>query len=438
MEILFAALAEAILSLLIEDLATKPKIAELRERWLRGDAPEKLAIERALKSAHTAFSRQYAELASSFFDDHLLRQPAVERELAKALTPNRTPDAAVLVKCWQVQFSDGFQGRLPDIEESAQFFLTRYQEEVTAQPALANFVNGRAFQELYQHTALLTDIRDGQTVLIDEVRRLNRQGETVDEQWVVIAQTTPQLPVRQQPLPARSQPTAYPANPFSDRGRINDPARFFGRHRILRDVQQALRAGNCISVVGDSQIGKSSLLYYLYTTRDQWYTGRRLVYLDLQSVSSEKDFCSEFLSLLGQKGKDLRAVRRALRNESVTLFLDEVEKLAQSDFTIHLRDLLRALAQEGNLLLLVASQRPLTIVFPPTGDTSPFHNLFMQQTLAGFSPQEARGFLAQRLSGTGVTFADMEVAELIAASGRHPARLQELAYAHYRSKTELE
>ena len=203
-------------------------------------------------------------------------------------------------------------------------------------------------------------------------------------------------------------------------------------------MQQYLRAGNCVSVVGESQIGKSSLLYYLFKTCDRWYTGQRLVYLDLQSVVDEEDFCSELLSLFGEKGDDLRALRRALRSESATLFLDEVEKLAQPDFTLRLRDLLRAPTQDKNLLLLVASQQPLDVIFPPMhpGGTSPFHNLFMQQTLSGFSRQEARDFLAQRLANTGVAFADAEIEELIAASNGHPARLQELAHALYRNKTE--
>ena len=211
MEILFGTLAKAILGLLIADLAERTKISEWRERLLSGDSPEKLAVERALKSSHTAFSARYAELASSFFDGHLLRQPEVERELAKALTPNRTPDAAVIVERWRVQFPVHFQNRLPAIEESTQFFLTQFQEEVTAQPALQSFVDGRAFQELYEHTELLTDIRD-------EMRRLNRQGEAAASQSVVTAQTTSQLPSPQRLPSGQAQPGTHLPNPFAGPG----------------------------------------------------------------------------------------------------------------------------------------------------------------------------------------------------------------------------
>ena len=56
------------------------------------------------------------------------------------------------------------------------------------------------------------------------------------------------------------------ANPFYTSGRINDPALFFGRQQIVREICSELRKGCSVSVVGESQIGKSSLLYYIYKT----------------------------------------------------------------------------------------------------------------------------------------------------------------------------
>lgn len=275
MDILLGALAEAILSLLIEGWAERPKLAEWRERLLRGGSPEKLALQRALAAAYAAFSAQYPEFAHSFFDAHLLQKPEVANELSKALTPNCKPDGQVLIDCWQEQFPIAFRERLPDITESVSVFLRCYQEEITAQPALQTFVDSRAFQENYRHTELLAQIRDGQAALVEEIRRLVQQGNYSIEQWVVVAQSSPQLPAPPHFSLTQSTPHTFPPNPFADRGRINDPARFFGRQRILRDIQQYLRAGNCVSVVGESQIGKSSLLYYLFTTRNHWYAGRR-------------------------------------------------------------------------------------------------------------------------------------------------------------------
>jgi hypothetical protein len=52
-------------------------------------------------------------------------------------------------------------------------------------------------------------------------------------------------------------------NPFSDRVRIENPARFFGRTEFLRRLQEDLQKGMSLALVGETQIGKSSILQYL-------------------------------------------------------------------------------------------------------------------------------------------------------------------------------
>jgi hypothetical protein len=107
-------------------------------------------------------------------------------------------------------------------------------------------------------------------------------------------------------IPARALLAAWPEmaaspacdsssapNPFCDRGRINDPARLFDRTRDLRELRQALAAGNSISLVGARQIGKSSLLYALYQTAEAWLPEKRVHYIDLQGVLDEADFAAE-------------------------------------------------------------------------------------------------------------------------------------------------
>lgn len=230
--------------------------------------------------------------------------------------------------------------------------------------------------------------------------------------------------------------TQHVPNPFCDRGRINDPARFFDRVRILRDLCQMLAAGNSVSLVGEPQIGKSSVLYHLYLTRAEWLQEATVHYLDLQAVLDTDDFCAEVLEAMGQAPGDLRALKRALRRQRLVLLLDEVEKLARPAFGPDLHDLLRALAQEPTLTLAVASHRPLVEVFPPSSDTSPFHNIFTEKRLGPFTSAEAREFLDRRLQGTGVTFTQEEVERLVMESGGHPARLQRLAYALFEKKLE--
>ncbi len=216
-------------------------------------------------------------------------------------------------------------------------------------------------------------------------------------------------------------------NPFYDRGRINDPARLFDRQRILRELRQMLAAGNSVSLVGEPEMGKSSVLYALYQTADEWLPEKRVHYFDLQLIIDEEDFCIEVLEGMERKPGGLRALRRALRSEPLVLLLDEVEKINRPAFTQNLQDVLRALAQYPTFTLAVASHRALIEVFPPESSTSPLYNIFTEKRLQPFKAMEARRFLRQRLRDTGVVFAPDEIERLVIGSGGHPARLQRLA-----------
>jgi hypothetical protein len=230
---------------------------------------------------------------------------------------------------------------------------------------------------------------------------------------------------QQPPAPARP----LVENPFYTNGRINDPNLFFGREQLVRELRQELSKRTNVSLVGESQMGKSSLLYYLYATRAEWLPGQAIEYLDLQRVLDEADFCEMILQQLNATGNTLRDLRYALGAHRVILLLDEVERLAEPDFSSRLHDLLRSLAQEPNFKMCVATQRPLEEVFPPrtAGGVSPFHNIFTRKMVGAFTESEARRFLTVRLQNTGITFTEREVVHLITESHCQPAKLQRLA-----------
>ncbi len=237
-------------------------------------------------------------------------------------------------------------------------------------------------------------------------------------------------------LEAGQPPEAAPAsarprvdNPFYPAGRINDPKLFFGREQLVRELRQELSKRTNVSLVGESQTGKSSLLYYLYATRGEWLPGEAIEYLELQKVLDEADFCEMILQRLDAQGNTLRDLRYALYTRRVILLLDEVERLAEPDSSVRLHDLLRSLAQEPNFKMCVASQRPLDKVFPPRGTMSDLHNIFVRKTIGPFTESEARRFLAARLQGTGITFTERDVTRLLAESQCHPAQLQQAAKA---------
>lgn len=237
------------------------------------------------------------------------------------------------------------------------------------------------------------------------------------------------LETGQPPAVAPAPAHVHVENPFYTDGRINDPNLFFGREQLVRELRQELSKRTNVSLVGESQMGKSSLLYYLYTTREEWLPGETIEYLDLQRVLDEADFCEMILGQLNATGNTLRDLRYALGAHRVILLLDEVERLAELDFSPRLHDLLRSLAQEPSFKMCVATQRPLEEVFPPRvkGGVSPFHNIFTRKMVGAFTEAAARRFLAARLQGTGITFSEREIARLINESNCHPAKLQRLA-----------
>lgn len=230
------------------------------------------------------------------------------------------------------------------------------------------------------------------------------------------------------------------SNPFHPRGRINDPAQFFGRERLVREVRGELLKMSSVSVIGEPEIGKSSLLYYLYATRAEWFPEGDLHYVDLQRALDQADFCGMILSALGEGGDSPRQLKRAIEariglGRNVVLLLDELERLADKDIDPRLLDLLRSLAQERHFALGVATRRPVSLVFPTQEGVEPrlseFHNIFTQKSLGPFSDAEARDCVLRRLVGTGVAFSAAELVQLIAESRGHPARLQVAAKALY-------
>ncbi len=194
-----------------------------------------------------------------------------------------------------------------------------------------------------------------------------------------------------------SQQPLQRENLFYVSGRITDPAHFSGREREIRKIRTELRKWNSVSIVGPSGIGKSSLLYYLYQTAPDWFPNTRTVFLDLQSVLDEADFCAEILRALGKEGHTLRQLKRALQVGNLLLLLDEIEKLTDSNFSTRLHDLLRSLAQEPHVAICVTSQRPLAEVFPNRAVSS-LHNVFVEVTLEPFGNAEAQTLLTQRMA----------------------------------------
>ena len=226
-------------------------------------------------------------------------------------------------------------------------------------------------------------------------------------------------------------------NPFiPQHGSINDPRFFFGRKREIRSVFDILNSGSNVAIIGESTIGKSSLLQAIYRQADLLSRPRQPIYIDLQIVCDEDDFYDDLRHKAGiEKGANLS---RALESSPVLLLLDEIENMKWDGFTNPIRSKLRgwsANAFNPPLRLVIAARTSLNILFGENM-TSPF--IGQEETLKKWDDQISREFIISRLQADWLTpvtqpvnFTEAEIAWLIAESGGYPQKLMTLCYQTY-------
>jgi tRNA A-37 threonylcarbamoyl transferase component Bud32 len=241
-------------------------------------------------------------------------------------------------------------------------------------------------------------------------------------------------------------------NPFFNRHRITDPAYFFGRQRELERLYSAIATRQCVSVVGERKLGKSSLLTRLSHAPTLHSFGLDpalyvFVYFDLEGMASARrdDFWMELLDTIasqlppGDMAQGLRkqidsgevrfmTARRALRRLrdtglEVVLMLDEFESLARNaQFDPDFYGELRSLAGELGLVIITASKRSLYDLTYENSSTlsSPFFNIFSEMPIGLMTLGDAREILSALSGRTGAAFCAEEVDWALDLSGPHP------------------
>jgi Effector-associated domain 4/Bacterial TniB protein len=231
------------------------------------------------------------------------------------------------------------------------------------------------------------------------------------------------------------------SNPFCDTGQISDPNRFYGREELLRQLLEQLSNGNSLSLVGKSTVGKSSILRMICDSNQarsalppEQFT---VLYLDMQIVSDGEDFYTwlcEKAEIPYCRGTQLEWNLKS-KDKRFILCLDEIDSMAgKKRFQESDRRQLRGLADGSDkpLTLVTASQAPLKEVFPASLErSSPLADLCQQIDVQPFSDREARGFLAERLRETGVSFSNEQIDKLLEISGCNPGRLQSFSATLY-------
>jgi hypothetical protein len=229
-------------------------------------------------------------------------------------------------------------------------------------------------------------------------------------------------------------------NPFGDRGCIRDPARFFNREQELAEIFDELRKGSSLSLVGEAQVGKSSLLAMIAARGPQELQRdpAQFVSIDMQVIRNEDEFFDALCEKVGL-GLSVRgvALERALRGRQVVVCLDEIEKMTNpQSFSGEERAELRGHANGSDtpFTLVIASRSPLAQLFDDDPrKTSPLADLCGQPHRVGpFSQATSEAFLLHRLQGNAVSFTTSQRQKLHEQSHGHPGQLQTAAAALYR------
>ncbi len=228
------------------------------------------------------------------------------------------------------------------------------------------------------------------------------------------------------------------ANPFIPvGGRIDSPDQFFGQEQTLKWIFETLNSGSSVALIGDREIGKSSLLKAVATRAEELLAvPREPVYLDLRNVADEEDF---YYALCDNAGIPIckgYKLRRELESKRLLLMLDEIEKMTWDGFTNQVRGQLRSLAegQDASLRLVIAASKPLDKLFiDSTGGnmTSPLSGICQEKPLSAWSDSIIREFVAARLQPTSISLSEEHILKIIQASRGKPREVMRLCNECY-------
>ena len=269
-------------------------------------------------------------------------------------------------------------------------------------------------------------------------------GKTIDQ----INEHQEQLPIVEINIkPAILEPVIPPNpgfinNPFQPlNGCVDESHLFFGRTKEIIKIFETLNSGSSVAIIGERQIGKSSLLMEISRqAQTQLFQPRKPIYLNLQSIHNDQDFYQALCDHVEIELCQGYRLTRNIQNHRLLLIIDEVEKMTWEGFTNNIRGQLRGLAEGSNapLRLVVAGCTSLDQLFPDSQDiamTSPFTGICIEYNLQKWDEQTICNFINSRLNSPllkpeyqTITFTEDEIIELINNSEGHPQKLMALSY----------
>lgn len=253
-----------------------------------------------------------------------------------------------------------------------------------------------------------------------------------------LAQTSPRIKSEPGAAIDGCQATAPWRNPFIVGVPVRDPADFFGRKREINFCLARIRGMQSVSIFGGRRYGKTSLLLYLTKTiQHELGPEYHAAYVDLLRPEARTmgGLLAEIQTQLGTRQPSFtltgfaKAIER-LHDHGIrpVAALDEWDVIRRLETTLreNLCDTLRALASNGRLVLLVASQVPLRELPDASNLVSPLHNILGTLKLDTLSEAEVERFVTQPRES--VAFSEDQVAEILQLAKGHPLRLQVLCW----------
>jgi len=250
-------------------------------------------------------------------------------------------------------------------------------------------------------------------------------------------------------------------NPYYHRGPIRDPKQFYGREEELQSLLSLCKRRQCVEVVGERKIGKTSLLYQvLNKTGDvQSFSDDPCVavYLNPGLIATPYEFFGRVFRSIGKQIPSLgievyeeidqknvhKLLKRQLGPRPLILLLDEFEKLVSKtsfdpDFYSYLRGLTQAPLDELDVRIVTASQTRLAVFCTPevVGKYgSEFFNSFAPCSLGAFTERELVDFLVKTSGPFSVPMLDFKQ-EIIQLGGRFPFFVQIACWYYFQAFVE--
>ncbi|NER81481.1 MAG: TIR domain-containing protein [Leptolyngbya sp. SIO1D8] len=286
---------------------------------------------------------------------------------------------------------------------------------------------------------------DAKHLLLDALKeRAKPDAEPMFPGEVSVAEPLDLLPERAKPtsqpvFPGNGEMAANGQNPFFPLvGGVEVAERFFNCERTLNRVFELLNAGSSVALIGETGLGKSSILWAIYRLAfSQLEQARTPIRLSLANVYSEADFYEDLCEVLGLAPQSSsNSIVRSLRKQRILLLLDEVERISQKDFPRRVREQLRGLAEgrDAPMRLVITARTSLDKLFSDSevaGQTSPLEGICIEEPIQLWSEDTSRQFIAERLSDGPIQFSQIEIEQLVRSSHGNPQKLMQTCHQLY-------